>query len=305
LTAFSLSTWKAKDTILSLVEGVWAFGFAIAGRFCRTPVNNWSSPGQQRVLVIAPHPDDEVVGCAGTIVQHKNCGDEVCIVYITDGRRSRALGLGPEEMACRRRQEAEAGAKSLGIDRFEWFGLPEGDWTAEQLQPPLQALMNQVAPHLIYAPSRIDFHPEHHKVATVLMTLLPDQPVELPAPLIRIYQSQVPLTPVLTNLVFDTSGVRRERAAAFTVYTTQLDNIGRALRQRRYAARFYGITQEAEEFWQMTAHQYCLLHCLPPDPWPVHTFRSLRSHSFSDPLAYLHGLSERRRFAGLVRQQSC
>jgi LmbE family N-acetylglucosaminyl deacetylase len=251
-------------------------------------------------LVVAPHPDDEAAGCAGTLVQHKRCGDKVGIVYITDGRRSRALGLGPEEMACRRREEAEAGARALAVDRFEWFGLPEGKWSAEQLQPRLQALIDQFTPDLIYAPSRIDFHPEHRLVAYALATLLPDNQRELPVPLIRIYQAQVPLTAVLTNLVVNTSGVIRESTAVLRAYSTQWDSIARTLRQRRYAACFYGITEQAEEFWQLTISQYCLLHHLPPERW--RRFRSLRAHPFDDPLAYLQGLRERRQLVGLVQQ---
>src|SRR5262245_9956792 len=290
--------------MLSSVEGVWALGFILLGRCFRPPVTYWSSPGSQRILVIAPHPDDEAAGCAGTLVRHKKCGDEVCIVYITDGRRSRALGLGPEAMAARRREEAEAGARALGIDRFEWFGFPEGEWTVGQLQPRLQALIKEFVPHIIYAPSRIDFHPEHQKVAYALAQFLSIEPVESPTLQIRIYQIHVPLTPALTNLVVDTSDVATESAAALSVYVTQYESISRTVRQRRYAARFYGIENQAEEFWQMTARRYCLLHSLPPTHWSAHTFRGLRFRPFSDPLAYLQGLSERQRLAGLTQSTS-
>ena len=262
----------------------------VASRLLHPQVDSWSSPGQQHILVVAPHPDDEAVGCAGTMIRHKRGGDEVCVAYITDGSKSQALGLDAQEMVRRRRQEAEAGAKALGIDRFEWFGFPEGEWTVGQLQPRLQALIKEFVPHIIYAPSRIDFHPEHQKVAYALAQLLSIEPVESPTLQIRIYQIQVPLTPALTNLVVDTSDVAAESAAALSVYVTQHDSISRTIRQRRYAARFYGIEKQAEEFWQMTARRYCLLHSLPPTHWSAHAFRGLRFHPFSDPLAYLKGL---------------
>ncbi|MGH8247299.1 MAG: PIG-L deacetylase family protein, partial [Gammaproteobacteria bacterium] len=156
--------------------------------------------------MIAPHPDDEAVGCAGTIVRHKKCGDAVCVAYITDGRRSGALGLGSEEMASRRRQEAESSAKALRIDRFEWFGLAEGNWSCEQLQLLLAALINQFSPQVIYAPSRVDFHTEHHKVAYGCAQLMSGSEVKASAPWMRVYQVHVPLTPILTNLVADISG---------------------------------------------------------------------------------------------------
>jgi LmbE family N-acetylglucosaminyl deacetylase len=307
LTLSSTLARNTKQAIRIAAERVWAYGFTILGYCFRSPRNQrispWSSPGSQRILVIAPHPDDEAAGCAGTLVQHKKCADKICIVYVTDGRRSCAWGLGPEEMAHRRWQEAEAGVRTLGADRFEWLGLPEGEWSTEQLLPRLQALIDRFAPHLIYAPSRIDFHPEHRQVAYVLATLLADKQRELPALLIRIYQAQVPLTAVLTNLVANTSNVTTEMTTVLKSYSSQWDSIARALRQRRYAACYYHLTKQAEEFWQLTTSQYCLLHRFPPEHW--RSFRSLRSHPFYDPLAYLQGLRERQRLARLVRQADC
>src|SRR5262245_198206 len=187
-----------RDLVNAVVEQTWAIGFAAAGRVARPTVRRWSSPGQQRVLAVAPHPDDEACGCGGTLVRHKRRGDRVCVAYITDGRRSRALGLAPDEMARRRRQEAEAGARILDVDRLAWLGAPEGEWSAEQLQPALRALIERFAPDVIYAPSRIDFHPEHHKAAYALALALAATAL---APRVRVYQVQVPLTPILTNLV--------------------------------------------------------------------------------------------------------
>ncbi len=300
MTASSSASRKAKEALSQSLEELWALGFSMAGRLVRSRVSHWSSPGVQRILVIAPHPDDEVIGCSGTIIRHKQCGDEVYVAYVSDGRRSRAFGLAPAEMAQCRKQEAAAAANALRIDHFEWFGLPEGEWTAEQLQPGLQALVNCFAPHYIYAPSRIDLHSEHHKVAHALATVLAARNGEQVTPTVRIYQVQVPLTPILSNLVADASDVMAESAAGLSAYITQRDSIARGLRLRRYAARFYGLKQQAEEFWQMSSQQYGRLHGTDPHGWPANRFRSIRFRPASDPLAYLRGLSERRRLAELA-----
>jgi LmbE family N-acetylglucosaminyl deacetylase len=257
-------------------------------------VSSWSSPGGQRILVVAPHPDDEACGCAGTLIRHQRCGDTICIAYITDGRRSRALGLGPDEMARRRRQEAAASAAALDAERVAWFGLPEGEWTAGQLQLGLGALIREFAPDIVYTPSLIDFHPEHYKVAYVLGPLLASV---ADTPRVRVYQVQVPLSAALTNLVVDISGIVAESTRLLHIYATQWGSVARTVRMRRYGAAFYGQRRQAEAFWELPVDRYQMLHAMPPDDWSPHTFRSLRFYPWSDPLAYLQGRAERRRIA--------
>jgi LmbE family N-acetylglucosaminyl deacetylase len=291
---------NVRDVAMAVMEAFWALWFRLGGRIMRPVVRGWSSPGGQRVLAIAPHPDDEAIGCGGTLALHKARGDTIWIAYITDGRGSRALGLDAEEMARRRRQEAEASARSLGADCVEWFGLFEGQWAAEQLRTPLRALLGRSTPDIIYAPSWIDFHPEHYRVACALASLLSELPAARAR--MRVYQIQVPLTPILTNLVADLSDVAAESTAALGAYATQKGSITRIFRLRHYAAAFYGLRRQAEEFWELPAEQYRALHSATA-PWSSGIFRGIRFYPWSDPLAYLKGLAERRRIARLVADE--
>ena len=81
------------------------------------------------------------------------------VLHVTDGRRSRAGGLDAETMARVRRGEARASLQALGVTRGEWLGLHEGDWSDASLADPLQRLLADLKPQLVYAPSRVDFHP--------------------------------------------------------------------------------------------------------------------------------------------------
>ena len=69
----------------------WELGFATLGSWIRSDAARWSSSGTRRVVVLAPHPDDEAIGCAGSILKHVGCGDRVSIVIATDGRRSQTI----------------------------------------------------------------------------------------------------------------------------------------------------------------------------------------------------------------------
>lgn len=283
------------DALESGIGPIWMGSSFAMGCFVRRGINRWESAGGRRVLVIAPHPDDEALSCAGTLILHARNGDAVSLAYITDGSRSRAQGLNPDQMRMHRRREAEAAAAALMASHFNWIGLPEGTWCQEQFGPPMLKVLRGFSPDIIYAPSRVDFHPEHHKVAHALARLLSAQGGEFARTLVRVYQLQVPLTPVLTNLVTDCASVSREAADALQVYQSQSDNTGRALRMWRYAALCYGLKRHAEEFWQMTLDQYCRLHTSRPESWNCAAFRGIRYRSFSDPLAYLSGVNERRR----------
>ena len=72
----------------SLVEFPWCAGFLAAGRLTSSRAVPWSPKGTDRVVVIAPHPDDEAIACSGTMLRHIEGGDEVNIVIATDGRLS-------------------------------------------------------------------------------------------------------------------------------------------------------------------------------------------------------------------------
>ncbi|HYF64991.1 MAG TPA: hypothetical protein VD886_19355, partial [Herpetosiphonaceae bacterium] len=145
---------------------------------------------------------------------------------------------------------------------------------------------------VIYAPSRVDFHPEHWRVAQALALALADGAAP-PGVRVRAYQVQVPLTAILVNLVTPVGDVQARSQAVYAAYQTQRGSLARTARMRRYAAGFYGLEGSGEEFWQLSAAQYARLHRGPLASWPG--FRSLRPHALSDPLAYWHGRGARRR----------
>ncbi len=291
-----------KATLKGIVQGafehLWSAGFRVLGRLLRPGPEPWSASGSQRVLVVAPHPDDEVAGCGGAILAHRRCGDRVTVVVATDGRRSLSLGLAPERMAARRRAEMEEAAACLDVE-LDWIGAPEGEWRSRDLEDSLTEALRRCRPDTVYAPSRIDFHPEHERVARSLANVLSAESGSASRPELRIYPIQVPLTPVLSNLVVPVDPLAPRFQRALAAHRSQLGSLERCLRHRRYLGRLYGLGG-AEELWRMTAGQYQRLHRDPPRRSPQRTFRGLRYYAWSDPLAYLQGLSERRRLVRLA-----
>lgn len=292
----------ARAIASTVCEGLWLFGFRLAGTLSPKTPRPWSSPGGQRVLVVAPHPDDEVICCGGTLIRHRKHGDQFCVAYVSDGSRSSALGLSREQMAVRRRQEAMQAAHALGVHRYEWFGLVEGEWEMADFRVRLDRVMEEFRPDILYTPSRIDFHPEHCRVAHGIALVLSqhrEKPYDI---VVRIYQTQIPLTRLLTNVIADVSDIVDVLQHACAVYETQRGNFPRSFRQRRYAAGFFGAGAFAEEFLELSAERFCRLHNTDPEAWDTRSFRGIRTFSFSDPLSYLRGRRLRRRLAEQIAQ---
>jgi len=125
------------------------------------------------VLVIAPHPDDEVIGCGGAIRLRIERGERVSVVFLTSGE----LGLKqlPRGEAWKIR-EAEAGnaAKILGLTGLHFLRQP--DWMlADHVSSAAQALvpvLKQDQPAVIYLPHPADGHPDHQATWPILRAAL-------------------------------------------------------------------------------------------------------------------------------------
>jgi LmbE family N-acetylglucosaminyl deacetylase len=291
----------------SIVELPWRCVFVAAGKWAPSRARPWSATGADRVLVIAPHPDDEAIACSGTLLRHIASGERVVVAIATDGRLSKRMAT-PDEMAAVRRSEALLAARRLGIERLEWLGLREGAWDATELLRLLRALLERYEPTIVYAPSRVDFHPEHLSVAHSLARALESlDAAALRRVRVRVYQVQVPLTRILTNVVADVSAVAAQSAAALSAYESQKGSVDGAHRCRRYAALAHGVRGTVEEFWELSAQQYADVHRGRCDDW-LGRFRGLRRFAWTDPLAYWVGNTERRRLeavaAGLATPRS-
>lgn len=107
------------------------------------------------VLVISPHPDDEVLGCGGSIVNHRAAGREVHILYLTSGEQG-CPGGGPDVCRTVREREAVSAAAALGVPAADlrWLRLPDGAIDARDLANVgcLVQVLRELRPRLLYVP---------------------------------------------------------------------------------------------------------------------------------------------------------
>ncbi|HEX8598110.1 MAG TPA: PIG-L family deacetylase [Chloroflexia bacterium] len=293
--------WLARRVVFPLVERAWVAGFTLAGVLLRPSVRRIVPGGSERVLVIAPHPDDETLGCGGTIARHAGAGDRVCVLVVTDGGSSRAGGIGRDEMRRLREMEARRAVAALGRIELLQLGLPEGSWSPGDLQERLEDLLQRERPTIIYAPSGGDFHPEHVKVAQVLARTLHALRY-VTHPKIRIYELQVPLTPVLADVAVEVgSWAAEKKARALAQYETQQGSFGWVPRHAKYLRSLYRTTEPVEVFWELASESYSRLMRFSVESGK---YRSIRLRPFGDGLAWLVGLNERRRLKRLVQERA-
>jgi LmbE family N-acetylglucosaminyl deacetylase len=171
------------------------------------------------VLVIAPHPDDEVIGCGGAVCLHAAGGDRVSTVFLTSGE----LGLKHliKERAWRTREaEARRAARILGtappvfLRRPDWILGGDIGTAAKALRP----VLRRQRPELIYLPHPADGHPDHRATLPVLRAALRGSGVR--APELRGYEVWTPLAE--SDLAVDISRVIRRKLRALRAHRSQL-----------------------------------------------------------------------------------
>jgi LmbE family N-acetylglucosaminyl deacetylase len=129
-----------------------------------------SQTATRSCLVLAPHPDDETLGCGATIMRKRAAGTPVQIVIATDGRYWPPLSkLSPDALVEMREKEARQAAEVLGLStenivflRFEDGRL--GDHR-RLLRDRLADIIDQMKPEEIFGPSIIDAHSDHRVLA--------------------------------------------------------------------------------------------------------------------------------------------
>ena len=293
------STWSS-SAASAIAESAWTAAFLALGKFSQARPRVWQPLGGGTVLVVAPHPDDETLGCGGTLIRHRRAGDRVLVLVVTDGRASGAGALSPDEMAARRLVEARNAAAQLGVD-LESLSLPEGGWQASDLEVHLRDYVGGAEVSILYAPSPVDYHPEHLRVARALAAALS---WAAHPPRVRVCELGVPLGATLTNVVVPTTSVERQRRAALDAYATQAMGIAGLARLRRYAGVRWLGGGIAEPFWELSPAAYRAV--VAAGDWGAGAakspFRGLRPRAFGDPLSYLVAQAARRRLARVAAQ---
>ena len=122
-----------------------------------------------RVLVVSPHPDDEAIGCGGTLRRHADDGSELRVVFLTSGENG-GHGVPPSEAGPQREREAERSAELLGIEQLDFWRYSDGAVKASaSVVERLHELMRTWRPDIVYAPHVGEMHADHRAAARITL----------------------------------------------------------------------------------------------------------------------------------------
>lgn len=171
----------------------------------------------ERLLVLAPHPDDEAIACGGLVIQHLLERRLVRVLVATDGGQAGDTN--------RRQAESRRGLEILGGGDIEFLGFADRGLDADRpaLAAKLAAAIREWKPDLILAPSPIEIHPDHLALATALCELVQHDATlfaELADARVAFYEVGQPLRP---NAIVDITAVAATKFEAIAAHASQLE----------------------------------------------------------------------------------
>lgn len=124
-----------------------------------------------KILVVVAHPDDETLGCGGTIAKHSHDGDEVNVVFLTHGIAARN-----DTTEADRKLRLSASQKAmaiLGVKHIHQLDFPDNKMDSipllEIIQP-LESIIAQFLPSTIYTHFAHDLNIDHQLTHQAVMT---------------------------------------------------------------------------------------------------------------------------------------
>ncbi len=175
-----------------------------------------------RILALAAHPDDEILGAGGTLALNAVDAEAIRVWIATDGTRQEG-SRAEEDYGERRREESRKAAGILGLDPPVFGSLSDRELPthAGDLAAALDQLIAEFRPDLVFCPSPVEIHPDHRALAEVLYEKLagsrPGDPDHDRFRFLRLafYEISHPLLPDTLVDIASVSRVKEEALASF------------------------------------------------------------------------------------------
>lgn len=193
----------------------------------------------RRVMVFAPHPDDETIGCGGTLAQLAETA-EVHAVLVTDGGGAGGLPAGSDIV---RQREFVAALAELGVRSHTLLGELDGAFAdSTDFRVRVGKLLADFQPDWVFLPSPLDYHRDHQRISVALESLC------RAAPSVRTMLFYEIWSPLPATHVVDVSASFARKRAALLCHATPLagrDYLAAVTGLNAYRALYLPVTDSA------------------------------------------------------------
>jgi LmbE family N-acetylglucosaminyl deacetylase len=172
---------------------------------------------RSRVLVVAPHMDDAEIACGGTLVLHGRAKSALGVLYVTDSGNTDGQTLSGDELKRIRRGEAEASARTLGVEIVAVGTFPDGSLSLHE-EAAAAFVAETIArwkPEQIFCPFPADNHRDHQSTAAVVALALEKSGWRGEVWCYEVWSALWP------NVAIDISEVQAEKTRAIGCYASQ------------------------------------------------------------------------------------
>ena len=181
-----------------------------------------------RILVLAPHPDDEAIGCGGALLKHAKARDEVHVVFLTSGEKG-GHGRSEAETIRVREREARSAAKILGVRHLEFWREADGNIRATRAAVgKLRAKLKAFRPDVIYITHDKEMHPDHRGAVRLLESSLKavrrERHAKAWTPTVLGYEVWTPIQKL--DEIVDISPFMQKKLRAVRAYRSQCAVVG-------------------------------------------------------------------------------
>ncbi|UNC92241.1 PIG-L deacetylase family protein [Candidatus Contubernalis alkaliaceticus] len=185
-----------------------------------------------KVLVFAPHPDDDLIGCGGSLAKHVKRGSQVTAVYMTSGDAG-SKRYSKEKLAKIRENESREAAKLIGINKLIYLRNQDGLLCCNEKN--IYSVTNIIKiekPCVVYVPHINDGHRDHKKTNEIVIEAIKRAGLPIlfefdrPPWMVRkvlCYETWTPL-PVVT-FKEDISNYFELKEKALKLHKSQIENI--------------------------------------------------------------------------------
>lgn len=189
----------------------------------RIPVPSFTLPEVTGpILVLAPHFDDDIIGCGGTLYKYNKQGKTIYVAYLTDGTGGRPEEVPAGDISRLRYEEAKRALEVLGIPSEKCFCLGIRDGSVSECSDggKVRDAIARIKPGLIFTPYIMDIHPDHRGANYLLANYLENFGQECPE--VREILMYEVWTPLIPNVGVNITDIMDKKLEALRQHQSQL-----------------------------------------------------------------------------------